>query len=254
MVEWRTKLDTFLLDFVHTNDIIGILVCGSYITGNPSNHSDLDVHIVLDDNVNYRERGNRIIDGFLIEYFCNPPRQIIKYFEDDIQDSSLMAQTQFATGKIICDKTGEIKSLKDKALEMIGHFYENTAIFMSERIKYDLWDMLDDLQDAYENNKPDFDFLYFNLLNRLISNYMGCINRPYHFKTILGNINSNIVREKYLLKELPHIPVNDLIERCIKAVDRAEKMEVYQCLTNEILNRFGGFDVDKFKLKSDVEV
>jgi len=63
--EWKSKLQKFLLEFEHAKDIDGILVCGSYITGSPTNHSDLDVHIILADDVDYRQRGNRIIDGLL---------------------------------------------------------------------------------------------------------------------------------------------------------------------------------------------
>ncbi len=79
------------------NDTIGILVCGSYITGNPSTHSDLDVHIILNENVNYRERGNKIVDGLLIEYFANPAKQIREYFKDDYTNVRPMSQTQIPT-------------------------------------------------------------------------------------------------------------------------------------------------------------
>ena len=67
---------------------------------------------MLDERVGYRERGNRIIDGLLIEYFANPPKQILKYFDEDIREKSLMCQTQFATGKIIMDKTGDVAASK----------------------------------------------------------------------------------------------------------------------------------------------
>jgi predicted nucleotidyltransferase len=64
---WQEKLDIFTKDFEHMPSVIGILVCGSYITGSPTNHSDLDVHMVLDNSVNFRESGNKVIDGLLIE-------------------------------------------------------------------------------------------------------------------------------------------------------------------------------------------
>ena len=253
MINWKEKLGIFLADFENANDMVGILACGSYITGNPTAHSDLDVHIILDDSVEYRERGNKIIDGLLIEYFSNPPRQVLKYFDGDIKDKSLMSQVQFATGEILLDKTGDVKSLKEKAFKMIEDFYKNDTAVISESIKYFMWDMLDDLQDAHENNKPDFDFLYYNLLNRLISDYMGCINRPYHLKTIFGNITSEIVRKKYLLRELPDKDISDLIVKCISAIGSEEKMESYQNLTTAIIDKFGGFDVNGYKIKSDVE-
>ena len=99
MGNWQEKLGIFLASFEHMKDVIGVLVCGSYITGNPTKHSDLDVHLVLDNDIQYRERGNKIIDGLLIEYFANPPKQIIGYLDEDFREKSLMCQTQFATGK-----------------------------------------------------------------------------------------------------------------------------------------------------------
>lgn len=256
MDSWKEKLDVFVNDFEYMNDLIGILVCGSYITGNPTNHSDLDVHMVLDNCVNYRERGNSVIGGLLIEYFANPPRQIIKYFDDDMKDKSLMSQTQFATGEIILDKNGDVRLLKEKALGMIEEFYAdcNKIEPMSESTKYFMWDMLDDLQDAYENNRIDFDFLYYNLLNKVISNYMVCIHKPYNFKTILGNINDNIVRKKYLLRELPDKQISDLISNCITIVNKSDKMKLFEKLVNSILHTYGDFNISEYKLKSDLDL
>ena len=64
-MKWEEKLNVFLENFEYKGDIVGVLACGSYITGNPSSHSDLDVHIILNENVNYRERGNKIINRIL---------------------------------------------------------------------------------------------------------------------------------------------------------------------------------------------
>lgn len=42
-MNWREKLEKFLNDFKYKDDVIGVLACGSYITGKPTSHSDLDV-------------------------------------------------------------------------------------------------------------------------------------------------------------------------------------------------------------------
>ena len=256
MNNWKHKLNIFLSDFEHTADIIGVLVCGSYVTGRPTKHSDLDVHIILDNSVEYRERGNRIIDGLLIEYFANPPKQILGYFADDLNDRRLMSQVQFATGEIILDKTGEVEALKNKAKNMIEEFYasSNPSPKMSELDKYFLWDMRDDLQDAHETERADFDFMYFTCLNMLLEKYMNCINRPYNRKVILGNITDPVVREKYLLRELPDEGISKLISYAIVATGRDEKLTAYEKLTATIIDTFGGFEIDGFKLKSPVEV
>jgi len=250
---WNEKLNTFLANFEYTNDATGILVCGSYITGSPTSHSDLDVHIVLDDTANYRERGNKIIDGLLIEYFANPPKQIHQYFEEDIHDRSLMSQTQFATGKILLDKEGQVKALKQKAQTMIADFYTASSTPLLELDKYFLWDMQDDLQDAHKTSRPDFDFIYYTRLDMLLAKYMGSINRPYNSKTILGNITDPVVREKYLLRELPDPNISKLIAAAISAKEIAAKLNAYQQLTATIIVASGGFDINNFKLKGELQ-
>lgn len=140
-MNWKEKLNVFLENFEYKNDIVGILVCGSYITGNPSSHSDLDVHIILNENVNYRERGNKIIDGLLIEYFANPAKQIRKYFDEDYKDIRPMSQTQFITGKILLDKTGEVLKLKNEAKEMLNKHYSDIDTNINELNKYGIWNM-----------------------------------------------------------------------------------------------------------------
>lgn len=252
-MNWEEKLNVFLETFEHKEDIVGILVCGSYITGNPSTHSDLDVHLILDEKVDYRERGNQIVEGLLIEYFANPPRQIRKYFEEDYHDVTPMSQTQFITGKILLDKTGEVQALQEEARKMLDQHYHDVDTNINDLSKYGIWDMLDDLKDGFENGREDFDFLYYCNLDKLLSLYMKQIKHPYHTKTILGNITSEIVRKKYLLEELPDEDVKILIQNCIVLTGKEERMKNYEYLTNKIFDLTGGFDIDQFRFKSPVE-
>lgn len=252
-MKWEEKLNKFLEDFEYKNDIVGILVCGSYITGNPSFHSDLDVHIILNKNVDYRERGNRIIDGLLIEYFANPAKQIRKYFNEDYKNIRPMSQTQFITGKILLDKIGEVLKLKNEAKEMLKKNYSDINTNINELNKYGIWDMLDDLQDSLENHCEDFDFIYYCNLDKLLSLYMKQIKFPYNKKTILGNITSEIVRNKYLLEELPDKEISEIIKNCIVISDKKERMNNYELLTNKLFDLTGGFDIEKFRFKSPLD-
>lgn len=252
-MEWEEKLDKFLEDFEYKDDIIGILVCGSYITGNPSSHSDLDVHIILNENADYRERGNKIIDGLLIEYFANPARQIREYFKEDYRSVESMSQTQFITGRILLDKTGEVRKLKEEAKKMLDGRYNDVDTSINGLNKYEMWDMLDDLQAALESDREDFDFIYYCNLDKLLSLYMKQAKLPYNKKTILGNITSESVRNKYLLEELPDKEIGELIKNCIAVKSAYERMKNYEVLTNKIFDLTGGFDIDGFRFKSPVD-
>jgi len=253
-MDWRAKLDKFMESFEYKDDVIGILVCGSFVTGSPSSHSDLDVHIVLDEAVDYRERGNKVVDGLLIEYFANPPRQIREYFKEDYQAISPMSQTQFATGEIILDTIGAVVKLKEEANRMMALDFEDVHSSANELIKYGIWDMLDDLQDMYENGRIDFDLVYYSNLDKLLMFYMRQIKQAYNNKTILGHITSEDVRKKYLLNELLDKNIAKLIQTCIVAECRKDRIDSYEQFTNAVLDLMGGFEIDGFKFKSSVSV
>lgn len=125
-------------DWQGRDDVVGALVCGSYVTGKPSKKSDIDVHIVLENDVTWRERGNQIIDGFLIEYFANPPGQIRRYFQDDFKKRRTMSMVQFQTGKILFDYTGIINDLKLEAHAWLGKKYEtiNKTVLEIKKLDY----------------------------------------------------------------------------------------------------------------------
>ncbi len=131
------------------------MVCGSYITGNPSERSDIDVHIVLKDGTRWRERGNKIIDGRMIEYFSNPPKQIVEYFKEDHEEGVQMAVIQFLTGRVIFDD-GSIKRLQKEAKKWYAKPFNKPSSVSLSLTKYGLWDRGDNLHDALEHDAPHF--------------------------------------------------------------------------------------------------
>ena len=120
MEAWEQALQKFLSDWKTNKEVIGVLVCGSYVTGKPSKQSDVDTHIILKPGTTWRERGNKIVDGFLIEYFANPPEQIKHYFKLDFANNYNDAATQFATGRILIDSEQMVKQLKQEATQWLN--------------------------------------------------------------------------------------------------------------------------------------
>ena len=247
------KLNLFLADYENKNDVVGVLVCGSYVTGHPNAHSDLDVHLLLRNNVGYRERGNRIVEGLLVEYFANTKQQILAYFKKDYANISPMSQTQFATGEIIVDKTGEIAELKTLATQQLVKKYADLDTTPSQLTLYAIWDSLDDLQSILEEGREDFDFIYYNKLNNLLGVYFKTIKTPYNCKTIMGHLTSEIVRNKYLLDEIEDEKMAKLIKICVLEKDRNIRMKAFAEIANDLLCK-GGFEIDKFTFKSKEDV
>jgi hypothetical protein len=117
--------------------------------------------------------------GFLtkfIEYFVNPPEQIIQYFKEDYEEKVQMAVIQFLTGKILFDD-GTINKLKQEAKKWYGKKFSKQSRVVQELNKYAIWDMLDNLQGAYEE-VPHFWFTYHNMLSKMIQKYCKFVRYP----------------------------------------------------------------------------
>jgi predicted nucleotidyltransferase len=251
---WEDALEEFLLDFKDQDDVLAAVVCGSYITGNPTKRSDIDVHIILSETSTWRERGNKIIDGYLIEYFMNPPRQIRKYFEEDYRDYRSMSMVQFITGRVIFDKSGITKQLIEEAKVWKDRKYTELPAIMKEIKKYGIWDSYDNLLDCYEENRPDFNLVYFNAMYTLFNDYC----RFQSLEQIpVYQISSYLTDPSYLIKYLKE-PFQDkhFAETFLKGIttmDKREMLNTYKELTERVFNQLGGFDIDGWKVQSEVE-
>ena len=250
MQNWEKALNKFLESWRNKKEVVGALVCGSFIVGNPTGHSDIDLHIVLDNRTEWRERGNQIVDGFLVEYFANPPKQIIQYFKEDYEDRSQMGVIQFLTGKILFDD-GTIQQLQVEARKWYDKEFPKLPQVAQELNKYGIWDMLDNLQDAFEGEAPDFWFIYHNMLNELLRQYCNFIGYPaIQAYRALEVFTDKKTRDKYLLPVFPDKSFQALIERALVETEKEQALRLYEKLTHHVLNEMSGFEIDGWKVRS----
>ena len=254
MKPWERALTVFLEKWRYREDVIGAIVCGSYVTGNPSPHSDIDVHIILSDEVNWRTRGNVVVDNYLIEYFVNPPKQIKKYFEEDYKDLRPHSMVQFLTGKVIFDKFDEIKKLKDEAKGWMNKEPNALNEVALELMKYNLWDLMDNLSDCYEQDREDFDFVYYNSLRVLYEEYARYLRTDIiPFYQVFRYMSDPHFLEKYLAKSFPDTNFREKFLPCLKDRENVSKMKMYKDLTDYVLDQMGGFTIDGWKIQSLVD-
>jgi predicted nucleotidyltransferase len=254
MKDWMKALDKFLEEWKYRDEVVGVLVCGSYVTGSPSKHSDIDTHIILRDGTDWRERGNKVVDGFLVEYFANPRKQIEKYFEEDYKDGSQMAIIQFITGEIIFDD-GTIVELRELAKKWYDKKFEKLPEFKVELNKYGFWDSRDNLQDAYDKKTSDFMFTYSCSLDFLITTYCKYLGYPvikYHQAYKI--FTDAETRNKYLLPDFPDKEFGDMCAKSLTATDPDDAMEYYEKLVDHLFKKLGGFDIRDWKLRSPLDL
>lgn len=252
MQDWEKAVNKFLKSWKDKKEVIGALVCGSFVVGNPTKHSDIDLHIVLKDGTEWRERGNKIVDGFLVEYFSNPPKQVIQYFKENYESKSQMAVIQFLTGRILFDD-GTIKKLQQEAKKWYNKKFSKQPKVVKELNKYCIWDMMDNLQDAFWEDASHFWFIYHHMLNKLLQHYCKFIGYPIikEHKS-LGIFTEKKMRDKYLLPDFPDKWFQNFIKKALVENDKKQALRIYEKLTGHVLKKMSGFEIDGWKVRSPV--
>ncbi len=251
---WEIALEKFISKWRTKKEVVGAVACGSYITGNPSRHSDIDVHILLNKKIKWRERGNKIVDGTLIEYFANPMPQNFKYYQDDFKSRRKINIHMFTTGRILFDKDGDVKKIIEKAKEWDKKKFDKSKRIPIELSKYSLWDMNDNLEEVYESNAEDFYFVYYNYLNDLFDSYSKFLGyngvSPNKLRRFLTD---NKDKAKYKMPDFPDSVFVPIFVEAITLKDKKEMMALYTKLTNYVLTKMKGFNIDGWKIRSPVE-
>ena len=247
--EWEIALEKFLEPWKKRKEVAGALVCGSFITGNPSKHSDIDIHIILKKNTKWRERGNKIVDGYLIEYFANPKEKHFEYTQEDYKQRKKINAHMFVTGKVLFDKTGELKEIIEYSKKFLRKSFPKPDKIGVELSKYHLWDMQDNLEEVYEQDKEDFSFVYYNFLNKLIQEYSKFLGfESFPVNKTRRFLEDKKDKKKYAVNDFPDKKFKKMFLKAMKLKDKM--MGSYKKLINYVLNKMGGFDINGWKIKS----
>lgn len=254
MEGWRHALDFFLNEWRENPIVTGALVCGSYVTGHATKHSDIDVHLLLAEETDWRERGNKVVAGYLIEYFMNPPRQIRAYFQQDYRDRRKMSMVQFVTGQVLWDRSGTIRLLKQEAREWIDKPYEKLSSARLEQLKYGMWDMQDNFHDCAERGGEEVRSVYYNTLHHLFQSYCEFLQIetiPYY--QVLAYLTEPSYIDKYRKEPFPDKEFAALFVNAMKAKESSDFVRLYDLLTEHALQKMGGFHIDGWRLRSAAE-
>lgn len=235
-------IQKFLDSWEHKDILNGVLLTGSRSVGNHAENSDIDLQILLSDDT-FRERGNQIVDGMLIEYFANPSVHIRRYLEGDRSTARM-----YATGTILYDPHGHVEKACEIAREILALPVPPLTDSQNEAMKYSIWDAMDDVEALYQQRADSFGYVYQLNLNKVLSlygRYLG-VELPSPSKQQAYFENAEF-RERYGLGEFPDTVFSDLFIRCIRADSSEEQYEALHAIGDHVLRELGGFDIDGWR-------
>lgn len=248
--DWQSALHKFLDPWRQRREVTGALVCGSFVTGDPSPRSDIDLHILLSPRTKWRERGNRFIDGFHIEYFASPPSAFANSFRRNYAENDHATATQLLTGRVLFDHRGDIAKLKRQAKQWLNKPFRRPNRQQTEHVKYALWDQLDNFCDACERQAVDLSYGYFYCLYHLLHEYArytgDCFS--HEFKTH-AYLTSDALTRKYLQKPFSDPIFGRSFAAAMVETEPKEMRRRLEALTRYVQRKMGGFEIDGFCLR-----
>ncbi|MCB8917936.1 MAG: nucleotidyltransferase domain-containing protein [Ardenticatenaceae bacterium] len=99
-------------------DILGIVVSGSIIRGNPNATSDLDIYVLRDRPE--RQRLQRLFNGVPAEIFVNPPAQVWRYLAAEQAEGRPVTAHMLATGIAVLQRHPVVAQLQEKAEALLA--------------------------------------------------------------------------------------------------------------------------------------
>ena len=161
------------MGYKNNDNLEGIVFYGSRQTGFANKFSDIDLHILFNNNLNEEIRGSTTIDGIRIEYFekklSSMYKKAIKEFKN--QANSLVSIIEHGT--ILYDKNGRIKQLQN----YISQLYSLPLPCMEEEKAKEqlaiIYNFIDDLKNLIETNNLYKTHIYHLTLERIKDFYFS---------------------------------------------------------------------------------
>jgi len=254
MEPWEGAIEEFLKPWRTKKEVVGALLCGSYAVGTETSGSDIDIHLILSAKTKWRERGNKVVKGFLIEYFANPVPQLELNRREDMAKGRKIDARMFTTGRILFDKTGAVRKLVEGAKKDLRKPLKRQSAASTGAMKYALWDAFDGVEDLFSTQNPDFRKCAFALVEQAIESYAKYLRveipgsaKRYRY------LRDPIFVHNYQIKMFPDKKFANLYVACVKTKTDAALLSSVRTLLIHTQARMGGFNIDGWKLRTAVK-
>lgn len=229
------------MDYLNNNHCLGIIVYGSSLTGFNTNISDIDLHIVFDNEEPDRLiRGNKIIDGTKIEYFEKPIKDIYLEIENGYLNQNNASFAIIGKGTIVFERDNKLSLLQQYAINR----FSTPMPCLSEEDAREQVSIIDNRMEKLEkfaiDNDPRFEHLSHLTIDK--------IRKFYHKNIGISKIPTSKVYRIYtdedyrnsVYKENPepefiNMYLNLITTNCVDKLQRLQMIkEFYNYATRNI--------------------
>ena len=156
------------MNYLDAEHCLGMFVYGSSLTGFNTLVSDIDLHIIFDDNDPTRLiRGSKIIDGTKIEYFEKPINDIYLSTINGYLNQDNACYALFGMGSIVFDRDNKMKELQQYVIDTYSKVMPPLSIDEAREQVSIINNRMEKLEKSAINDSPYFDHLYHLVIEKI---------------------------------------------------------------------------------------
>ena len=203
--------------------VLGVYFYGSYQLGCADEKSDIDLHVIFDDdNPKHINRGNYFIDGLRVEFFEKPLKEmyLIAMHEQKNQNNALLAIA--GNSEIIFDRNGELLEFKEYVKEIFSKPLKPMTIDQTKELILMINNQMDELEKLAYNCDPFCKHVYHITLEMIRKFYHRVIGaavipspkvaRIYTDEYYRNLINKGIIPEQQFIDKYLDYVINDNVD------------------------------------------
>ncbi len=204
-----------IMGYYNNPNIEGIIFYGSYQTGFNNAQSDIDLHIIFNDQLKEEIRGSMLVDNIRIEYFEKAIKSMYKRTIDDFKHQKNTTVSMIVHGNILFDKNGNIAKLQ----QYIKNIYSMPIPGLDfETAKQEIAiinNYIDDLNYLVDTNNTYMNHVFHLTLERIKEFYFCFNGLPGISKTKLMKVIENDAYCKAIYKQQPDEYFTKIYLQCL---------------------------------------
>ncbi|MCL2526981.1 MAG: nucleotidyltransferase domain-containing protein [Defluviitaleaceae bacterium] len=255
MEKWKHAAECFIASCTFKNEIAAVFLTGSFAFGNADEFSDIDLFIVLSSTTNWRERGNKLVNGLRVEYFANPISQIKKYIENSHASVQIIEINMILGGMVIYNKNHAAEEIIAYCKEKTAEDFPKMSEFGIKTGLYMLWDCCDEMQRAFLLQRPDAALQFYCFIRSAFELYSQFISSPvpgYH--KLYRWLTDDDYNKKYGLAVYNDLVFLEMMKAAISCPVNAAMLGMACDIYEYIADKMGGIDMDDFILRGPCEL
>lgn len=219
MEKYKICLKQFVqkMGYLQNKDVLGIVFYGSYLTGTNSSNSDIDLHIIMNNNNPDKIiRGSEVVNEIRIEYFEKPIADIYDSVENDFHNQNNALLSMIGCGKIIYDRFGDIMKLQQYIIKKFSQSLPPLSEEEAKEMISILNNRMEKVIAFYETNNPAFIHLYHLSIEKIRKFYHKLIGAPEVQTSKVTRVYLDPVYRETICKGV--IPEQEFVDKYLSAI------------------------------------